>query len=197
MRTIGLIGGMSWRSTINYYKTLGLIPKPCPRAENPKGDKRGHYHKDVLLDLAAIHFLRHYCGLSLGEIKKFRNNAVSEEYRYMFYSELLSTYTSLWRKLEDFDRIRNMQTLNMLLRVPAILLFNRLFIETLRETGLPQVKYLGKWGPNKFSINGEDVKKAEGEKQKLLDELVEKILNKIFKISEKEDKTGLYMPFDY
>ena len=59
---------VTWR-TLNYYKSLGLLPKPT----RIKGDKKGYYPTEVIDDLILYHFLQNDIGFTLKEIKELRD----------------------------------------------------------------------------------------------------------------------------
>ena len=122
--------------TLNYYKSLGLIPKPVPRGENPKGDRRGHYPRKVLVYFRAYYFLQNHLGFTLKEIKslvkKFAYHMEGLVPKNPFYSWIIFTYTcflddvltEVKKKIKDYNGVE------------IILFINYQYKKALKESGI-------------------------------------------------------------
>ncbi len=90
---------LTWR-TLNYYKSLGLLPK----SERIQGDKRGYYLRQTVEVLLNYHFLQQQIGLTLTEIKdlldKFSSKFIPKDKlhipvagKYFIFSQMIeATY---------------------------------------------------------------------------------------------------------
>jgi hypothetical protein len=156
--------------TMNYYKTIGLMPKPIPRSENPKGDKRGYYPSWVHINLLAVHFLLHLCGQSLKDIRNLKDKVAPQIHGFHFYIELLDLYEAVLKKAFT--------------AAPPLILYkiNKTFIEALKKTGIPYLKNLEHLILARVNYDDPQLKTAR-------DKLAQKIaLIVISKLEEKNSK---------
>ncbi len=149
---------MTWR-TIHYYKSLGLIPSPVPRSQNPKGDKRGHYPRTVLVYFRTYYFLQNHLGFTLAEIKRlikklnfvFLTDGLSYYKEDLIYKWITVTYSQFFETAYKELRQNLGGEKEKLNTIEAMLGINYLYKEALRKI------------PGKYTVEihkGTDIKPA-------------------------------------